>query len=394
MAYPDTTLGQFGRDIHAYPPGTQDPKLYTEFYEQQLEAAIQLAENEYKHTNYLLSYTIPAMNDTTITIQRSQAIPGAGLTINPLQTAYDALTTGNGAILDVNSTESKNPVVIDRYAFRMSVYLWGLWGKFNDFQIKTGKYNGLELLVQQIPKAIVETKDVYTRNVMIAESKKIFIHASDTSDVDDLIAADKLTIEHAVAGGIMFTNNTMKRRNTDKKDINWKDYADGKANSMIDHPAPIKGFSNDGGKYKLFLSLEAYQQLIEDPLFEKYAIAGKTVSSQWDLGTNLYSYEDHGEGTAIFNVRLIKVRNTFQVKNAAGLTVDTAILLPENTFAKVEIAGSGVEMFVHKFDGGTYDPLHRACTAGFKFGFNVAKATTLIPALTFVFIIDKQSLPA
>ncbi len=394
MALNDATLGQFGRDITAYPPGTQNPKLYTEFYQSQLEAALQIAEKDYKHTKYLLSYTIPKMNDTTITIQRSQAIPGTGTSINPLVATGDALLLNNGALLNINDTDSKKPVVIDRYAFRMSVYLWGLWGEFNDFQIQTGKYNGLELLIQQIPRAIIETKDTYARNVIISNSKKIYIHDTPTTDIDALIAKDVLTIPQAMAGGMMFANNTIKRRDTDKKDVSgkWADYANGVSSVMIDHKAPIAGFKADGDRYKLLLSVEAYNQLIADPLFEKYVIAGKTVASEWDMGTNTSTYDENGAGTAIFNLRLVKVRNTFQTVNTAGLTIDTAILLPEATFAKVELEGSGVQMFVHKFDGGVQDPLHRACSAGFKFGFNVAKATTQTAAITFVFVINKYTL--
>ncbi len=210
-----------------------------------------------------------------------------------------------------------------------------------------------------------ETKDIYARNFMIMASTKAYVGGATSTEqvvnlshgykadgspggsADEQLANKKssqLTLAQAIAGGISFEKNEIYRPDTDKKDTDATNYYARKTAGMSKHPAPILGFESDEGRYKLLLSNEAYLQLMADELFVEYWITGKTFDKKYGPETNSVSLYDHGGWDSFFNIRLVKVPNSFRyvASGKASLsitsTIDTAILLPQGTFAKVEIA--------------------------------------------------------
>ncbi len=384
LQFQDGSQGQYGRTKHAYPPGTQNPKLYVDYYDKMLRSELAFASDEYVYGRYLETKTIPSMNNTTITIQRMDAVPGAGLSFNPMTGAAADLVdpAKNGAILDMNTVEAKNPIVLNRMAFKGELYLWGLWIQVNEIQDITDMYNILEESVKALARAIAETKDTFTRNFIMINSSKVY---ANSKDLDTLTVTDTLTFDDILTQCFKLQRNTTPRRSTDAKDADWAKYRDGDATAMTEHPTPIKGFKSDEGRYKVLISFEGYNQLINQPVFKEYFIAGKSLASNVNPSmVNAVNYNSNGEADAFFNFRLVKSPNTWRGINAGSVFYDTLIILPEGTFANLAIAGQdGVSFYMFKnFQGSVQDPLGRAGTNGAKWMHGVVKITNYTAAVT------------
>ncbi len=382
------TDGMYGRTTNAYPPGTQNPKLYVDYYDRVLRGSLAFESEEYVYGKYLDSKTIPSMNDTTITIQKADAVPGAGLSFNPMTGDLSSLNdhNQNGALLDKNSVDSKAPIVLDRMAFKGEVQIWGLWIQFNDIQDITDMYNVLEESVKALARAIAETKDTYTRNFIMINSTKVY--ANSKTSLDDIVAGDQLTFTDIVTECLKLQRNMVDRRNTDTKDSNWTEYKNKTGSGIISHPAPIKGYKNDENRYKVFLSYDGYNQLISASLFKEYFIAGKSLASNVNpTMVNALSYNSNGEADAFFNFRVIKSPNTWKGTTTTGINYDTAIILPEGTFANITIKGyAGLTFYMFKnFKGSIMDPTGRAGSVGCKWIHGVAKITPYTPAVTLAY---------
>ncbi len=396
LQFQDGSKGQYGRDVNAFPPGTQDPKLFVEYYDQTLKGALAFEAEDYIYERYLETRTIPSMSDTTITIQKMDAITGAGLTFDPMTGDYAGLINPdtNGAILDMSNTDARNPLVLNRMAFKGEVQLWGLWIQVNDIQNITGMYSILEESVKALARAIAETKDAYTRNFIMINSTKVWAGGKSQTTITP---TDTLTFQEIVTQCYRLQRNTVERRATDKKDVDWDAYKDGSASALIRHPAPIKGFKGDGGRYKVFISVEGYDQLINQTVFKEYFISGKSLAANVNPSlTNSSGLKSHGEADAFFNFRLIKTPNTWRGMAGVGNTVhyDTAVILPEGTFANLSIAGhDGVSFYMFKsFEGSVVDPLARNATVGGKWIGGTVKMTPYTAAVTIAYATTDYSI--
>lgn len=417
-----------GDTAHMY-GDNKNPAWYVPYYQEQLEKAMKVAADKFKHRTYMGTERIPTMNSTTITIQRADAIVGAGLSFDPTDptASIESLTArdNNGAILDMNNAEQRNPVITQRTAYRMKLHLNGLWGQVNDVAEIVERYSTLKQLVNQLPYAMEETKDVYARNFMImasskdyageANSREQLVELAAGNNIDGTAAgspekvlankkSSQLTLAQAVAAGMSLENNTILRPNTDLKDstvdATREAYYNRTTAGLIAHPAPIEGFASDEGRYKLLLSKEAYQQLMNDPLFVNYWISNKTVSKPYGPEVNSTSWDDHGGWSTFFNIRMVKVFNSYRkTLTSKGVlktshTIDTAILLPQNTFAKVEISdNTGSNMYIYRFEGSNADVFKRAATVGLKWWDGIGVCTDQVPAITLMFAINVNVTP-
>ncbi len=361
-----------------YPQAAKTPPIAVAYYTKKTAKMFEIAEKDYHHARFMDNETIPNRYGNTITVQRWEPIPGAGLALDP---ATAATHTNNAFMLDPDTAESKNPVFLDRNTYQLTIDLLGIYIRVNEVSNTQDYLNILDQAATALPRAIVETKDILARNVILRASTHKWIKTYDKSTgvFDDTATSfadvgGDLPLEALISYAMMFDKNTVLRRNPDLKDgSTWDAYKEGTdASVLVEHDAPIPSFAD--GCYKVLLSTDGYNSIVYSDLFLNYFVLGKALQGP-ATNTNYFT-SGRGREDTIFNVRLIETKNTFKPKAGtnytwgnvpSGTNLDSAIILPMGTFTKVNIEGSdGSGMFISKFAASAFDPLGRSATFGMK----------------------------